>query len=117
MVVFAFLQSLLVLGVVRFEQTFLIVVTLGGILGLVLLLNGFQARNGQFLPSGLSKLLIIFGAGYIVSTTGFWLGGWENPLAAAGYLASVLTGPAWAFWLGKLLLNGRLISQTLLSTP
>ena len=106
---FAFLQSLLVLGLVRFEQTFMVVVTLGGILGLVLLLNGVQARASQSLPAGLAWLIIIFGLGYILSAGGIWLGGQQHPLAAGGYLVSVLAGPAWAIWLGRLLLNGRLL--------
>jgi hypothetical protein len=74
MIAFASLQSLLVLGLVRFEQTFMVVVTLGGVLGLVLLLNGVQARAGQSLPAGLAWLIIVFGLGYVLSAVGIWLG-------------------------------------------
>jgi hypothetical protein len=103
---FAFLQTLLVLRLVQFEQTFMAVVTLGGIMGLALLLDGLLARSSQSLPAGLTWLMVAFGLGYIISVTGFWLGGWENPLASIGYLIGILTGPAWAIWLGRLLLNG-----------
>ncbi len=108
MICFAFLQSLLVLRLVRFEQTFLMVIFLGGVLGLVLMIHGLQARGGQTLPDGLTRLLIAFGLGYVVSAVGFWLGGWQNPLAALGYLVGAVTGPIWPFQLGKLLLAGRL---------
>lgn len=110
MLAFSVLQSLLVMGVVRFEQTFLAVVSLGGIFGLVILSYGLAARSGEaWLPSRLAWLMIAFGLGYGLSAIGFWLGGWENPLAAIGYLASAVTGPAWSFWLARLLLNNRVL--------
>lgn len=108
MVSFAVLQALLVAGLVRFEQTFLAVITLGALLGLALAVFGLMARPGQLLPSGLTWLMVVFGLSYIISAAGFWLGGWENPLAALGYLVGALTGPVWAIWLGRLLLDGRL---------
>ncbi len=113
MVSFAFLQALLVAGLVSFEQTFLAVVTLGAVFGLVLGAFGFLARTGHVLPNGLTWLMIAFGAGYTISALGFWLGGWENPLAALGYLVGALSGPAWAIWFGKLLLTGRLSSAAI----
>lgn len=103
---FAFLQILLVFRVVRFEQTFMAVVTLGAILGLALLIGGLQARSGQTLPSGLTWLIIAFGLGYAFSGVGIWLGGQEHPLALIGFLLGSVAGPIWAIWLGRLLLNG-----------
>jgi hypothetical protein len=61
----------------------------------------------QTLPAGLTWLMVVFGLGYLLSALGIWLGGQQHPLAAGGYLLSVLTGPVWAIWLGRLLLNGR----------
>jgi hypothetical protein len=105
---FAVLQSLLVVGQVRFEQTLAAVMTLGGILGLWLLLNGLLALMGKTLPGGLAWLSIGFGLCYILGTIGYWLGGYENPILWVGVAVGYLLGPVWAFWLGRLLLNGRL---------
>jgi hypothetical protein len=106
---FALLQSLLVLGQVRFEQTFPAVATLGGVLGLWLLLNGLLALMGKTLPAGLAWLGIAFGLSYILGTIGYWLvGGYESPILWVGAITGYVVGPAWAFWLGRLLLRGRL---------
>jgi hypothetical protein len=39
---------------------------------------------------------------------GYWLGGYEQPLLWVGAAVGYLAGPVWAFWLGRLLLGGRL---------
>jgi hypothetical protein len=93
---------------VRFEQTFAAVVTLGGILGLWLLANGLSALKGKTLPGGLAWIGLIFGLSYILGTVGYWLGGYESPLLWAGAALGFLAGPVWAFWLGWLVLHGRL---------
>lgn len=113
MIGFAFLQSLLVLKVVRFEQTFLAVVTLGGILGSAFVTHSLIARRSAFLPSKLTWLMFVFGLGYILSAVGIWIGGQQHPLAAIGYLSSVLTGPIWAIWLGRVLLKGEIAFASL----
>jgi hypothetical protein len=113
---FAVLQSLLVVGQVRFEQTFPTVVTLGGVLGLWLLLNGLLALRGKTLPGGLAWLSITFGLSYIMGTIGYWLGGYEAPILWVGAIVGYLVGPVWAFWLGRLLLNGRLLPVTALGS-
>jgi hypothetical protein len=113
MLLFAGLQSLLVMGQVRFEQTFAAVVTLGGIQGLWLLLNGLLALKGKTLPGGLAWLSIIFGLSYVLGTAGYWLGGYEQPLLWLGAALGFLVGPLWAFWLGWLLLRGRVLMPAL----
>ncbi len=109
MLLFAVLQSLLVVGQVRFEQTLAAVMTLGGVLGLWLLLNGLLALMGKTLPGGLVWLTIGFGLSYVVAAIGFWLGGYEQPILWIGAGLGYLIGPVWAFWLGRLLLHGRLL--------
>jgi len=109
---FALLQSLLVLGIVRFEQTFMAVVVLGALIGLAVLMGGLMARGGQTLPSGLTWMFIAYGLGYALSAVGIWLGGQEHPLAASGYLIGAIAGPIWAIWLGRLLLNGARVTAT-----
>ena len=108
--VFAVLQSLLVVGQVRFEQTFAAVATLGGVLGLWLLLNGLLALMGKTLPTGLAWLSIVFGLSYIAGTIGYWLGGYAQPIVWVGAAVGYLVGPVWAFWLGRLVLRGHLVS-------
>jgi hypothetical protein len=108
---FAVLQSLLVVGQVRFEQTFPAVATLGGVLGLWLLLNGLLALMGKTLPAGLAWLGISFGLSYILGTIGYWLaGGYESPILWVGAVMGYVVGPVWAFWLARLVTQGRLAS-------
>ncbi len=116
MLLFAVLQSLLVVGQVRFEQTLAAVMTLGGVLGLWLLLNGLLALMGKTLPGGLVWLTIGFGLSYVVAAIGFWLGGYEQPILWIGAGLGYLIGPVWAFWLGRLLLHGRLLPVAALTT-
>jgi hypothetical protein len=114
--VFALLQSLLVVGQVRFEQTLAAVMTLGGVLGLWLLLNGLLALMGKTLPGGLAWLSIGFGLCYILGAIGYWLGGYEQPILWIGVAVGYLVGPVWAFWLGRLLLRGRLGAAAFLAS-
>jgi hypothetical protein len=116
MLVFALLQSLLVVGQVRFEQTLAAVMTLGGVLGLWLLLNGLLALMGKTLPDGLAWLSIAFGLSYITGAVGYWLGGYEHPILWVGAAVGYLVAPVWAFWLGRLLLNGRLVPVVTLTS-
>jgi hypothetical protein len=109
MLLFAGLQYLLAMGQVRFEQTFAAVVTLGGIVGLWLLVNGLLALKGRTLPTGLAWLTAVFGLSYALATAGYWLSGgnYEQPLLWIGAAIGYLVGPVWAFWLGWLLLHAR----------
>jgi hypothetical protein len=116
MLLFAGLQSLLVVGQARFEQTFAAVVVLGGIQGLWLLLNGLLALKGSTLPGGLAWLSIAFGLGYIVAAVAFFLGGYENPILWLGAGVGYLIGPVWAFWLGWLVLHSRLPTAAIASS-
>jgi hypothetical protein len=111
MLLFAVLQSLLVVRLVRFEQTLAAVVTLAGVLGLWLLLNGLLALRGKTLPVGLAWISVAFGLSYILGTVGYWLGGYENPLLWVGAALGYLLGPLWAFWLGWLVLRGRMAPE------
>ena len=111
LLIFAFLQSLLVLGQMRYQQTIAAIMTMTGIIGLFLLLNGLLARSGQTLPGTLAWLLVAFGLLQIVGSIGFLTGGPQNPLAAVGFLAWVTVGLLWAIWMGKLLLNGQVFTS------
>lgn len=107
MVAFAVLQSLLAVGAVGFEQTIGAILTLGGLVGLFLLINGLLAHVGKTLPLRLVLSTLIFGAGYVVAAVGFWVGGMWHPLATVGFAIGTFAGLAWGMWLGRFLLGGR----------
>ena len=112
MLVFAVLQSLLVMKQVTFEQTVAAVLSMTGILGVSLATSGLLARGEEILPTGLVWLTLLLGLGFIVGGIGFWVGGPQHPLAMVGFLTTALVGPVWAIWFGRLLLNGTLTAPT-----
>lgn len=114
MVNFIILQSLLVIGRVSFDTTLPAVLTMTGFIGLFLLLNGLLARIGDTLPPGLVWLTVAFGLGFILGAIGFWIGGQQHPLSILGFISTGLIGPAWAIWLGRLLLQDAV--ETLVKT-
>ncbi len=107
MFAFATLQFLLVIGAVGFEQTVGIILTLGGLVGLFLLIHGLLARDGQTLPPRLIWSTILFGLGYVAAAAGFWIGGMWHPLATVGFAAGTIAGTLWGIWLGRCFLDGR----------
>lgn len=106
MITFAISQSLLAIGLVQFEQTFTLVLTMTGLVGSWLFLQGLLARRNQILPAKLIWLMIAYGISFILGMIGFLIGSWENPLALVGFLFQAIIGPIWAFYLGKVLLSG-----------
>jgi hypothetical protein len=104
MLVFSIAQLLLVLRVVGFEQSLGLVLSMGALIGLWALLNGFLARSGGTLPGGMTWLLIIFGLSFMITAVGWYQSGPQNPLVAAGFLIGAVAGPIWAIWLGRMLL-------------
>jgi hypothetical protein len=109
MLLFAALQFLLIVGVVHYEQTLSSILTLTGMIGVWLLINGLLARTGQALPQGLVWVMLAFGVGLILSSVGFWLGGEQHPLTAVGFIVGSLMGMVWAAWLAWWLMTGRLL--------
>ncbi len=104
MLVFAVAQMLLVLRVVRFEQSIGLILVMGAVIGLWAMVNGFLSRSGQTVPATMSWLLIIFGASYIFTAIGWNAAGQQHPLVMIGFLIGAIAGPIWAIWLGRLLL-------------
>jgi len=104
MVGIAVLQALLVLRRVRYEQTLLPVLTLGGILGVWWILIGVQSLIGGMLPNGLNWASIAVGVSAMLLVIGFRRGGERHPLAAIGFLTNAILVPVWLFWIGLLLL-------------
>jgi hypothetical protein len=108
MLVAAVLQALLVLNVVKYEQTIAAVLAAGGTIGLWLLLANILALSADTLPSGLAISGIVVGAGYILVALGFRIGGQEHPLSYAGALLVIVGYSIWSIWLGWLFTSGRL---------
>jgi len=102
---FAVMQILLVIGQVRFEQTFAATLTMTALVGLFVLVHGFLGRAGQTLPSGLTWVMIIYGIASVVGAIGFQIGGEQHPLAMIGLLLTAVSGLVWVIWFGRLLLS------------
>jgi hypothetical protein len=111
MLVAAALQTLLVLGKVKYEQTIGPALTAGGAIGMWLMLTGYLALASRILPGGLGWMGLMAGAGYILLVVGFWLGGQRNPLFTVGSLAVVIGYSIWAIWLGCMVLSGTLTAS------
>lgn len=108
MLVFAALQTALVFGQVRFEQSLPYVLFTSGVVGLWLLANGLLALRVETYPGGLAWVGILAGLGYLLGLAGFWLGGQQHPLAAIGFVAAFVAVPVWCLWLGRLFNSGSL---------
>ena len=106
MLVIAVLQLALVFRFVRFEQTIGTILIVGSFIGLWWIVTGILMRQEVLFPSGLAWAGIIAGASFIIIAIGFALKGPEHPLAAVGFLLGAIAVPVWAFWLGRLWLNG-----------
>ena len=107
MLIFAVLQALLVLGQVRFEQTFAAVLTMSALIGLFVLIHALLARAGHTLPSGLTWVMILYGLASVIGAVGFQIGGEQHPLAMIGLLLTAISGLIWVIWFGRLLLVGK----------
>jgi len=109
MLAMAVLQTLLVLGVIRFEQTLKPILALGAVLGLWWLATSIPSLVHGVLPAGLAWVGIVAGASDIIGAVGFWIGGQEHPLAAISFAALALSAPTWAIWLGRVLAAGAVL--------
>jgi len=107
---FALMQILLVIGQVRFEQTFAATLTMTALVGLFVLVHGFLGRTGQTLPSGLTWVMIIYGIAAVVGAIGFQIGGEQHPLAMIGLLLTAVSGLVWVIWFGRLLLSNAVLT-------
>jgi hypothetical protein len=108
-IVFVVLQVLLVLGKVRFEQTFSAVLTMTALFGISILVHGLLARVGNTLPISLTWVMVIYGIASVVGAIGFQIGGEQHPLAMLGLLLNAVTGIVWVLWFGRLLSSSEAI--------
>jgi hypothetical protein len=111
--VFVVLQALLVLGKVRFDQTFSAVLTMTALFGISILAHGLLSRAGNTLPAGLTWVMVIYGIASVVGAIGFQIGGEQRPLAMLGLLLNALSGIVWVLWFGRLLSSSEAITPIL----
>ena len=109
MLAFIVMQTLLVFGQVRFEQTFSAVLASTAIVGLFVLTQGLLARSGSLFPPGLIWVMVIYGFASVVGAIGFQIGGESHPLAMIGLLLNAISGLVWVIWFGRLLLSEQVI--------
>ena len=109
MLAFIVMQTLLVFGQVRFEQTFSAVLASTAIVGLFVLTQGLLARSGSLFPPGLIWVMVIYGFASVVGAIGFQIGGESHPLAMIGLLLNAISGLVWIIWLGRLLLSEQVV--------
>lgn len=102
---FVVMQILLVVGLVRFEQTFSAVLATTALFGFFVLVQALLARAGHTLPPGLTWVMIIYGLASLVGAVGFQVGGEQHPLAMIGLLMTAVSGLVWVIWFGRLLLS------------
>lgn len=105
-------QSLLIIKVITYAQTAILAPAAFGLFGLSLMVFGFLGRTNPSLPQRLILLSIVAGAGYVLVIAGFILGGQEHPLAAIGGLIAVIGYPIFAIGFGRLLLSGKVTTQS-----
>lgn len=106
MLLFAALQTLLVVGLVRYEQTVGFILILTGAIGLWLIINGLMARASAALPPGPSMVMLAAGAGLLICGLGYLVGGERHPLTAVRYVTGFIAGFVWPVWLARFLLAG-----------
>ncbi len=109
LLVAALFQTLLIFGVIEFEQTAVIVPAAFGLFGAALIVFNAVARAQGTLPETLALLGIVAGVSYVLVIVGFILGGQEHPLTAVGGLTAVITYPIFAIWFGRILLSDLLL--------
>lgn len=97
-------QSLLVVGVITYQQSLSFVPAGAAIGGWLVLMSS------KLLPRRLALTGVLAGIGYLMTVVGFLFGGQESPIFYAGGLILVISYPLWAFWLGRVCLSGKLIA-------
>lgn len=108
MLISAFGQSLLIFGRIDFEGSTRFFPA-GGAIGVWLMAICALAMSTGQLPPLMTWIGILAGAGYIATVIGFLWGGQGNALFYIGGFVLGIAYPAWAIWLGRLLLSGMLI--------
>jgi hypothetical protein len=106
LIVAAITQTMLVLKIIKYEQT--IPATIGfGIFGVSLMLYGYLSYTQGTFTRNIAVWGILAGLGYFLVIVGFLLGQQNHPLTYIGGLMSVIAFPVWTIMLGKHWLNSK----------
>jgi hypothetical protein len=105
----AYWQGSLVFDARRYEQAGPAALKAGALIGLWLFAIGAGGLAVPLHAIGLSVLAIIAGVGYMILVIGFMRGAQSHPLFMAGSGLALVGYTAWAFWLGRMLLDGRVM--------
>jgi hypothetical protein len=62
-----------------------------GTIGLWRAFNGMEALAGRTIPPGLAWATLVAEASVLLCIIGYWQGGEQHPLAAAGYVLGLLS--------------------------
>ena len=117
MLVKGIFQSLLVLGVLTYEQSSPASEGIApGAIAIWLLLANYLALRGELFPRGLIWAGLITGVGYLVYIVGLWTGGLQSPLLFVGSAVAYWGYPIWAVWLGRRMLRSRSLQAELQTT-
>ncbi len=106
LLVAAFTQSMLVLKIIKYEQT--VPATIGfGVFGISLMLFAYMSYIQGTFTRKVAVWGIFAGLGYFLVIVGFLLGQQNHPLTYIGGLMSVIAFPVWAIMLGKYWLKSK----------
>lgn len=104
MLVFGVSQILLVVKVVKFEQTLNLVLAMGCVIALWMIINSIIGLQLDTIPDRITWVGIITGVSMIMVAAGYWwLGGPKHPSTAVFFLIGAIGMPLWAFGMAKLL--------------
>ena len=106
------LQTLFVFKVIPGSPSGEIVTVAFGVFGISLALFNYLAYSNKSFSPKLAIWGIAAGAGYALVALGFLLGGQDHPLTYLGGLFAIFAYPAWAIWFGRLILSGKITTQS-----
>lgn len=110
LLVIAFLQVLLVVRQVRFEQTIRPILYVGFALAAWWVAVGTLSLGKSSLPGGLAWAAVATGVSYAAIAAGYLAAGPQHPLTAVGFLVGAVSTPVWCIWMGRMLTSGQLIA-------
>lgn len=107
MLALAFLQALLVIGRVTYEQTRYPVLGIGAVVGVWYLLTSI-ATDHTAVPDGVRAASAASGLGFIAVGYGFARSGERHPAAVVGGLVLFVASLVFQLWIGWVLISGDL---------
>ncbi len=97
------LQTLLVLGRIKYERQIGGVMAAGIAIGLWLMIGAYLVLSSRVLPSTVAWWGLVAGTGYLVIALGYFLGGQESKVVMIGAIPVLLGYTLWAIGLGRFL--------------